>query len=130
LTAVPSLDTPAGEDWSNINIEFANGVLAHVHVDYLQRPAVHRLSVLGETGRAVCDYNSGELTWQPAQGEPTIGRVIAGFERNTMFLDAMEHFLNCVRDRTEPRVPLGDGAVVLKMALEARRVSSSETIPA
>jgi predicted dehydrogenase len=130
VTAVPSLDTPAGEDWSNINIEFANGVLAHVHVDYLQRPAVHRLSVLGETGRAVCDYNSGELTWQPAQGEPTIGRVIAGFERNTMFLDAMEHFLNCVRDRTEPRVPLGDGAVVLKMALEARRVSSSETIPA
>jgi predicted dehydrogenase len=68
VAAVPSLDTPAGEDWSNINIEFANGVLAHVHVDYLQRPAVHRLSVVGESGRAVCDYNSGELSWQPAEG--------------------------------------------------------------
>src|SRR5262249_33855780 len=97
VAAVPSLDTPAGEDWSNSNIEFSNGVLAHVHVDYLQRPAVHRLSVLGEVGRAICDYNSGELIWQPAQGEATIRRVHAGFERNTMFLDAMEHFLHCFR---------------------------------
>jgi hypothetical protein len=42
-----------------------------------------------------------------------------------MFLDAMEHFLNCVRGRTEPRVPLADGAAVLRMALEARGVNLS-----
>jgi len=130
VACVPSLGTPAGEDWSNIIIEFSNGVLAHVHVDYLQRPAVHRLSVVGEFGRAVCDFNSGELSWQPAQGEATVRRVHAGFERNAMFLDAMKHFLSCVRDRTEPRVPLADGAAVLRMALEARRVASSETIHA
>jgi predicted dehydrogenase len=130
VAAVPSLGTPAGEDWSNINIEFSNGVLAHVHVDYLQRPAVHRLSVLGEAGRAVCDYNSGELICQPAEGQATIHRVHARFERNTMFLEAMEHFLNCFRNRTEPRVTLGDGAAVLRMALEARRVASSEMIRA
>jgi NAD(P)-dependent dehydrogenase (short-subunit alcohol dehydrogenase family)/predicted dehydrogenase len=123
-SSLPSLNTPAGEDWSNINIEFANGVLAHVHVDYLQRPAAHRLSVLGEAGRAICDYNSGELTWQPAQGEAVIRRVPSGFERNTMFLGAMEHFLNCVTNRTEPRVPIVDGAAVLEMALEARRGAS------
>jgi predicted dehydrogenase len=130
VARVPSLDTPAGEDWSNIIIEFSNGVLAHVHVDYLQRPTVHRLSVVGEFGRAVCDYNSGELSWQPAQGEATIRRVHAGFERNAMFLDAMKHFLSCVRERTEPRVPLAVGAAVLRMALEGRRVASSETIHA
>jgi NAD(P)-dependent dehydrogenase (short-subunit alcohol dehydrogenase family)/predicted dehydrogenase len=129
-TAAPSLDTSAGEDCSNINIEFANGVLAHVHVDYLQRPAVHRLSVLGDAGRAVCDYNSGDLTWQPVEGEVTSRRVPAAFERNSMFLGAMEHFLDCVADRAEPRVPLADGATVLDMALEARRSASSRrTLP-
>jgi predicted dehydrogenase len=128
VTAVPSLDTPAAEDFCNINIEFSNGVLAQVHVDYLQRPAVHRLSILGEAGRAVCDYHSGELIWQPTQGEAIIRRVNAGFERNMMFLDAMKHFLNCLRDRTESRVPLAEGAAVLRMALEARRTASSETI--
>lgn len=129
-SAAPVLDTSAAEDWSNINIEFASGVLAQVHVDYLQRPAVHRLSVVGESGRAVCDYNSGELTWQPAQGEAIRRRVPPAFERNTMFLAAMEHFLNCVTTRTEPQVALADGATVLNMALEARRSASSRrTLP-
>jgi NAD(P)-dependent dehydrogenase (short-subunit alcohol dehydrogenase family)/predicted dehydrogenase len=122
-TAVPSLNT-SGEDWSNINIEFANGVLAQVHIDYLQRPAVHRLSVMGEAGRAVCDYSSGELSWQPAEGDVINRRVPATFERNTMFIGAMEHFLNCVANRIEPQASLADAATVLKMALEARRYAS------
>jgi NAD(P)-dependent dehydrogenase (short-subunit alcohol dehydrogenase family)/predicted dehydrogenase len=124
-SAAPLLDTSAAEDWCNINIEFASGVLAQVHVDYLQRPAVHRLSVVGESGRAVCDYNSGELTWQPAQGEAISRRVPAAFERNTMFLGAMEHFINCVANRTEPQASLADGAAVLSIALEARRGAST-----
>jgi predicted dehydrogenase len=127
VARVPALDTPAGEDWSNVNIEFANGVLAHVHVDYLERPAVHRLSVVGDAGRVVCDYEAGELYLRQTQGEAIISRVNVGFERNAMFLDAMGHFLACVRDRTDPRVPLADGAAVLRMALEARRVASLET---
>ncbi len=122
-TAVPSLNT-SGEDWSNINIEFANGVLAQVHIDYLQRPAVHRLSVVGETGRAVCDYSSGELSWRPAEGDVISRRVPATFERNTMFIGAMEHFLNCVANRIEPQASLAEAATVLKMALEARRYAS------
>ncbi|WP_371199103.1 Gfo/Idh/MocA family protein [Hyphomicrobium sp. 99] len=123
---VSSLDTPAGEDWSDINVEFVNGVLAHAHVDYVQRPATHRLSVVGDRGRAICDFEAGELRWWPTQGEMIERRVPDGFERNTMFLDAMHHFLHCVRDRTEPQIPIADGIAVLKMALEARRVASDQ----
>jgi len=130
VARVPSLDTPAGEDWSDINIEFSSGVLAHVHIDYLQRPAVHRLTVVGDIGRAVCDYGAGELHWCPVDGEPIIRRTGLRFERNTMFLDAMQHFLDCVRDRTEPLVPLADGAAVLRMALQARHAAVSEPVHA
>ncbi len=130
VAAVPSLGTPAGEDWSDMNIEFSNGIIAHVHIDYLQRPAVHRLTVVGDRGRAICDYAAGELHWCPIEGEPIIRRVGAQFERNTMFLDAMRHFLDCIRDRTEPRASLSDGAAVLKMALQARHAASSETVHA
>jgi hypothetical protein len=55
------------------------------------------------------------------EGGPDVERVPEGYERNTMFLDAMRHFLACVRDRSRPSVPLEDGAEVLRMALEARR---------
>jgi predicted dehydrogenase len=123
---VPALDTPAGEDWANMNIEFANGVLAQIHVDFLQRPAVHRLTVVGEAGRAVCDYSVGKLHAWPARGVAAIRRVEPGFERNTMFLNAMRHFLECVRSRREPEVPLADGLAVLRMAMEARRAALPE----
>lgn len=126
---VPSLGTPAGEDWSDINVEFVNGVVAHVHVDYVQRPATHRLSVVGDRGRAICDFEAGDLRCWPAQGEMIVRRIPDGFERNTMFLNAMHHFLSCVQDRAEPRIPVADGIAVLKMALEARRVAS-DTIDA
>jgi predicted dehydrogenase len=126
ISRVSSLDTPAGEDWADINIEFANGVLAHVHVDYLQRPAVHRLTVVGEMGRAVCDYGAGELRSWPAEGEATVRRVDARFDRNAMFLGAMRHFLECIRSRREPLVPLADGAAVVRMALDARRAALPE----
>lgn len=120
---ISSLDTAAGEDWSDINIVFTSGIVAHVHIDYLQRPPVHRLNVIGETGRLLCDFNAGELTWQPAEGEISIYRVPPDFGRNTMFLDAMRHFLDCVGTRREPRIPLADGVAVLKMAVEARRAT-------
>jgi NAD(P)-dependent dehydrogenase (short-subunit alcohol dehydrogenase family) len=42
-----------------------------------------------------------------------------------MFLGAMEHFINCVANRTEPQASLADGAAVLNMALEARRGAST-----
>ena len=31
VAAVPSLDTPAGEDWSNINIEFSLSIIIQPH---------------------------------------------------------------------------------------------------
>ncbi len=130
IARAPSLETPAGEDWSDILIEFSNGVLAKVHVDYLQNPAVHRLSVVGEKGRVACDLNAGELSLQLSGAEAKVYKVPEGFERNVMFLDAMRHFLHCIGERAETRIPLADGAAVLRMALEARRSASRRALHA
>jgi len=123
---VSFLDTPAGEDWSDINVEFANGVVAHAHVDYVQRPPIHQLSVVGDRGRAICDFNAGELRCWVGEGETIVRRTPDGFDRNTMFRDAVRHFLACVKERSEPQIPLADGVAVLKMALEARCVASEK----
>jgi predicted dehydrogenase len=132
--AIPSLQTPAGEDWAEITIDFRSGVVGQVHLDYLQRPAVHRLTVWGDRGRAEWDCHAGTLRWEtiaaadqkdssaPNAG-PTVAveHVPAGFERNTMFLDEMRHFLQCVESRQTPAVPLADGIAVLEIALAAKQ---------
>jgi predicted dehydrogenase len=127
IARIPSLETPAGEDWADVNLAFRNGVSARVHLDYLQRPTVHRLTIIGERGRLECDFQTGELRSQPVDGPAQVKAGPPGFERNTMFLDAMSHFLGCVRDRSEPRVPLADGVAVLRTVLEARRGATETT---
>jgi predicted dehydrogenase len=137
--SVAALQTPAGEDWAEITIEFCSGVVGQVHLDYLQRPAVHRLTVCGDHGRAEWDCVAGTLRWETAGSSgnaapiTTIETIPPRFERNSMFIDEMQHFLRCVETRQTPAITLADGIAVLKIALaakqsarEVRRTSESQ----
>ena len=119
--SIDYLETPAQEDWADLILKFSSGVVAHVHLDYHQRPPVHSLSVWGESGRAVCDFQAGTLLWIDASGATTTELAPDGFERNTMFVDQLRHFVECIETRTQPLVPLQEGISVLKIALEAKQ---------
>ena len=41
------LQTNVPDDWAKLKLRFDQGVSARVHLDFLQQPAVHRLSVTG-----------------------------------------------------------------------------------
>lgn len=125
VAKVPSLDTSAGEDWADVNLEFKSGVLGRVHVDYLQRPPVHKLSVYGDAGSALWDFHSAELIYHAADGNMSHQKVAADFERNLMFSDAMRHFLSCVATRSTPEVTLADGVAALRMVLQARQAAAA-----
>jgi predicted dehydrogenase len=127
---IAALETPAGEDWAEVTLEFASGVIGQIHLDYWQRPAVHRLTVWGDRGRADLNFEAGTLRWElgkRAEGRGVseagvrFGKVSEGFERNSLFLDEMRHFLDCIAKRREPAVPLADGIAVLKLALAAKQ---------
>lgn len=120
---VPSLQTSAGDDWAEITLQFAGGPLAQVHLDYVQKPAVHRLVVWGDEGRAVWDYHAGTLRWQFPNGSEQTERVPDGFERNHMFVDELRHFADCVAAGRDSDIPLHDGIAVLDIALRARGVA-------
>ncbi len=123
--AAPSLQTPAGEDWADITLSFHSGAIAQVHLDYVQRPPVHRLSIWGEAGRAELDFHTGRLNWQMADSSPArVDQTPEGFERNTMFLNELRQWLACCRDRRQSPIPLEDGIAVLKIALEAKQQSA------
>jgi predicted dehydrogenase len=130
--AVPALDTPAGEDWAEITLTFSSGVIAQVHLDYLQRSPAHRLCVWGERGAVTLDFQTNVFRWQ-VHGDKNVGVEVAapaGFERNTMFIDEMRHFLECVADRKKPCIPLEDGVEVLKVALNAKQSARGEPVHA
>jgi predicted dehydrogenase len=112
------------EDTAEIGLRFASGALAGLHLDYLRRPPQHGLEIVGTLGTLAWDNADGAARlWQALEdGRPGDWRAFPppeGFDRNHMFLDEMRHFLEVVRDGTEPACTLEDGIYALKLALAA-----------
>lgn len=126
IRSVPSLKTAAGDDWAEITLRLAGGVIGQVHLDYVQKPPVHRLVVWGDRGRATWDYHAGTLSWEAVDGGMQIERVPEGFERNAMFVAEMRHFLAAVEHRRASDIPLEEGIAVLDVALRAKSCARKE----
>lgn len=119
------------EDIAEIGLQFANGAVGGVHVNYFQRPPVHRLEIVGTSGTLRWDNADGilQLNKMPASfgsfsdnpPAPVVETFAppAGFERNQLFVEQTRHFIGVVRGEVEPICRLEDGAVALRLALAA-----------
>lgn len=121
MRRIASLQTQTDDDLAEMTLEFASGVVGQVHLDYIQRPPVHTLTVWGEGGRVAFDYHRGTLYWASVDGACQVEHVPAGFERNSLFVDEMKHFLACVEEHKNTRIPLAEGITVLEMARRAKQ---------
>jgi predicted dehydrogenase len=113
------------DDVAEIGLRFTNGALGSLHLDYIQRPASHRLEIIGSSGTIFWDYFEGKVAIFRSQGQvrsPDWERLPApdDFHRNNMFLDEMEHFIRVVRGEISPCCALKDGVRALQLALAAR----------
>ncbi|HEX7621804.1 MAG TPA: Gfo/Idh/MocA family oxidoreductase [Anaerolineales bacterium] len=116
------------EDTAEIGLRFVNGAIGSVQLNYNQRPAAHHLELIGTEGTLRWDNTDGSLhvfrASSIAQGQDHGGGwehflPPAGFDRNTMFLDEMRHFLSVMRGEAEPVCTMEDGKWALRLALAA-----------
>ncbi|RPJ27865.1 MAG: gfo/Idh/MocA family oxidoreductase [Chloroflexi bacterium] len=125
------------EDMAEIGLKFTNGTLGGVHLNYFQRPPVHRLEIVGTEGTLRWDNSDGMLHLSkfpasfgsysddpPASVMETFSPPV-GFERNQLFVAQTRHFIETVRGESEPACTLDDGIQALRLALAAYK--SQET---
>ncbi len=105
------------EDTACVNLRFANGAIGNVSLDYVQRPASHSLRIVGREGVIQWDNQSGIARLDAERGEQCLPPV--SFERNTMFVSEMRHFLGCISGREESICNIEDGAQTLRICLAA-----------
>ena len=121
------------EDVAEIGLKFKNGAVGGVHLNYFQRPPVHRLEIVGTNGTLRWDNADGILHYYkvpapfgsysdlpPAPVMETFPPP-EGFERNHLFVAQTRHFIETIRGETEPVCTLEDGIQAVRLALAARR---------
>lgn len=119
------------EDTAEIGLQFSNGTLGSVHLDYNQRPPAHTLQVIGSRGTVGWDNADGAVHLFQVNNSSEAGLGVGwqtfppppGFERNHLFLAEMRHFLQVVRGEATPFCTLQDGIQALRLALSVQESS-------
>lgn len=121
------------EDVAEIGLRFTSGAIGGLHLNYVQRPPVHQLEIVGTAGSLRWDNADGLLTLLQApdafggiypQPQPTAEHRYAppdGFERNQLFVAQTRHFLEVAKGESDPICTLDDGIRALELALAARQ---------
>lgn len=114
------------EGIAEIILNFKNKIIGHIHIDYFQNTRIHDLLIVAEKKMVYWNCHSCILTTEDRNGKKRVWRDPQGFQRNTMFIDEMKHFLYCIKKRKQTLIPLKEGIDVLKIALEAKRIGLSK----
>lgn len=108
------------EDTAELLVTFDSGVIASVHLDMLQRPAIRYARFVGEGGSIVTDLLRGTVTVAEAGGGVQEIANTTAAEVDLTYVAQMNDFLSAVESSGEPRVPLGEGVATLELVSAAR----------
>lgn len=119
-TARPGSLEIGTESLANLCLTHSNGAMSHIHLNYLQRPPRHELEIIGEKGTIRWNNADGNLSWWTVeQNSWQTLKPSDDFERNTMFVAEMSHFIDQIHAAKQSRCSLQDGRQALAIALAA-----------
>lgn len=115
------------EDRADILFSRMDGLVAHVHLDFLQRKATRRCKVVGDQGNLVWDLIANTIHLETRAGIELLFDG-TGYDRNQMYLDQLLHFSAVASKDAKPNVGLDSAAYTLKM-IAAIRASADQHAP-
>lgn len=114
------------EDLVELTVRFGSGVLAQVHLDYVQRVYRRNLQVIGDGGDIFWDYPTHSVTVhvpdaEPDREDPSKDEA----DSNRMYVEEISHFICCVQQRKSPLVD-GEEALRSLRLVEAAKASARD----
>jgi predicted dehydrogenase len=114
------------EDTADILMNFTmdgQSVPVSLHEDYLQRPSYRTCEVIGDQGKILVNLAALSLEEFDGEGKQVEAASYAGFQRNQMFVDELNHFLSSLRGSTGSSTGQGTSASPLPMGEDRVRTS-------
>jgi predicted dehydrogenase len=89
-------------------------------LNFYERPTQHWLTIGGATGRLRLDFETGTLVGRTGAAE-VHETTPDGFDRNTLFVNEMRHFIEVCQGREAPGCGLDEGCASLAIIQAARQ---------
>ena len=94
--------------------KYAQGLVCHVHMDYLQRKAKRTIRIVGEQGEFVCDFIEKHIDISTTESKSRLADEKL-FDMAETYKAELNHFIEIIECDGPPAVSLEDGRMALKM---------------
>lgn len=116
------------EDVAEVAMKFESGTIGEIHLDYLQRFYQRSYEFYGETGTMLWDVNAKKVIVKNKERGAEEYPIDEDYDLNTMYVEEIKHFLECVEQRKPTITPLEHGIDVLRLIMAAKESASSDKV--
>lgn len=111
------------EDVAEIILQFKNGAIGEIHLDYLQRFYRRNFEFFGENGSILWSANEKKVVLLEKDKEEQEFLLDENYDINTMYVEQTVHFLESVKNRNNTISSVESGAKVLQLICAAKESS-------
>jgi len=104
------------EDLAVAIFRMERNVYVNWQTDFLQRASQHRMVIVGEKGTIRCDFIEGFVEIYLAEYAKWYSERVP-FDVNTMYLEEMRHFIECLEHGRATELDVDEGIKTLALAL-------------
>lgn len=125
-----SLPLQANPNYAAITCDYAQPVIATIHLNYLQVPDRHEYEIIGDRGWIALDMFKGELR-RGRQSDASVQVENFSTERDPLYEEEHQAFLDAVAGKRKPESPAADALVsmeVIAAALISLRTRQREAL--
>ena len=114
-------------DLALIIMHFKNGVFAQVHLDHFQRPSFRGCKIIGTKGTIDWNSNTNSIQLYDIKNKRWLTKMsLKKYDWNSMYVEELAHFIDCVKKRNKTLNPLSEGIETLKVALAIMKSSDKK----
>ncbi len=112
------------EDVAVLICRHAAGALSEIHLDYVQRTYERGCQIVGELGSIFWDFNGRLVRWyDAAKKEWTNYPQPEAWELNQMYVDEMQHFLDCLTQERPTMLAIPEAVALMRLVFAAKESS-------
>lgn len=116
------------EDVAETILEFKNGAIGEIHLDYLQRFYQRNFEFFGSTGTMTWDFRSKIVVIRNQTNKELSFPLVDDYDINTMYTEEIKHFLACVKSRHQTITPLDRAIKTVSLILAAKQSAAESKI--